>query len=132
MRAHILYRHYEEQMEIVTNENMTDRDREFAKIKFWLYLDLWYWSLAVLIEVYKKMAIKSIPINTLLKSNNTKLLIDYRNSIFHFEENDERQQNFYKETSTVDWIRELHSEFNRFFSRKNKKWRTETVKNKTL
>lgn len=42
MRAHILYRHYEEQMEIVTNENMTDRDREFAKIKFWLYLDLWY------------------------------------------------------------------------------------------
>lgn len=120
MRAHILYRHYEEQMEIVTNENMTDRDREFAKIKFWLYLDLWYWSLAVLIEVYKKMAIKSIPINTLLKSNNTKLLIDYRNSIFHFEENDERQQNFYKETSTVDWIRELHSEFNRFFLEKIK------------
>ena len=59
MRAHILYRHYAEQMEIVTNENMTDRDKEFAKIKFWLYLDLWYWSLAVLIEVYKKMAIKS-------------------------------------------------------------------------
>jgi hypothetical protein len=66
------------------------------------------------------MAIKSIPINTLLKSNNTKLLIDYRNSIFHFEENDERQQNFYKETSTVDWIRELHSEFNRFFLEKIK------------
>ena len=42
MRAHILYGHYEKQMEISINENMTEREKEFASIKFWLYLDLWY------------------------------------------------------------------------------------------
>lgn len=101
---------------------MTEKEKEFARIKFWLYLDLWYWALAVLIEVYRKMRVQDWKINTLLKSSNTKLLIDYRNSIFHFNEDDDRQQKFYKETSTVNWIRELHSEFNRFFLEKIRNW----------
>ncbi|MBX9809358.1 hypothetical protein K2X92_03155 [Candidatus Gracilibacteria bacterium] len=120
MRAHILYRHYEEQMEISIKEELDEKTKEFAKVRFWLYLDLWYGSLVVLIEVYKKMGIKDGVINKLLKSKNLKLLIDYRNSIFHFHEDDNRQQKFYEETSTVNWVRETHSEFNRFFLEKIK------------
>lgn len=42
MRAHILYRHYEEQMEISIKEELDEKTKEFAKVRFWLYLDLWY------------------------------------------------------------------------------------------
>lgn len=42
--------------------------------------------------------------------------------MFHFQKDyfDDRFQDFYKETSTVKWVREVHNEFNRFFLEKIK------------
>ncbi len=94
-------------------------DEHGIEIEWMIYMSVWYGLLYVVVEGWKDLKLKDDAIDMLLKSKNTDLLRHYRNATFHYprkhEYNDKRFENFYKETSTVEWIRKLNSELGRFF-----------------
>ena len=92
-------------------------DGHFA-IETNLYMSYWYGGLYVVIEGWKKLKLLDSRINPLLKSKNVSLLKRYRNGVFHFQENynDNRFLDFITQgENCVAWIRQLNSEFGRFF-----------------
>ena len=93
-------------------------DHRFG-IESMMYMSLWYGLLYVVVEGWKSLKLNDASIDELLKSSNTDLLKRYRNASFHFPEkriyHDERFENFFKEKSTVEWVRKLNSEFGRYF-----------------
>ena len=88
-------------------------------IESMMYMSLWYGLLYVVIEGWESLKLRDNVIDKLLKSRNTNLLKCYRNAVFHYpkkrEYNDKRFENFYKEQTTVKWVRGLNSEFGRYF-----------------
>lgn len=92
-------------------------DEKIHRIDSVLYMSLWYGLLYVIVEGWKELKLNDQEIDKLLQSPNTDLLKRYRNGVFHFQTdyNDERFENFFKETTTVVWVRKLNEEFSRFF-----------------
>jgi len=87
-------------------------------IEEFLYMSYWYSGMYVLIEGGRDMELSDPEIDNLLDSPNVDLLRRYRNGTFHFQRRyfDERFLAFMKDgKNTVQWIRELRSQFSRFF-----------------
>ncbi|MEK7597280.1 MAG: hypothetical protein AAB441_01390 [Patescibacteria group bacterium] len=94
-------------------------DEHSFGIESMMYMSLWYGLLYVVIEGWKTLKLNNSIIDSLLKSPNTDLLNRYRNAVFHFPKIhkylDQRFENFYKEKTTVEWVRKLNLEFGRYF-----------------
>lgn len=90
---------------------------KISSIKSDMYMSLWYWMLYVVIEWWQALKLKDDIINGLLESKNTDLLKRYRNGTFHYQKiyNDSRFQDFYIEKTTVEWVRNLHDKFSKWF-----------------
>lgn len=88
-------------------------------IESMMYMSLWYGLLYVVIEGWKSLKLSDAAIDKLLKSPNADLLKRYRNAVFHYPKkqkyHDERFENFFQEKTTVQWVRQLNSEFSRYF-----------------
>lgn len=88
-------------------------------IESMMYVSLWYGLLCVVIEGWKSLKLSDTIIDELLKSSNTNFLKRYRNATFHYPKkrqyHDDRFDNFFKEQTTVKWVRKLNSEFSRYF-----------------
>lgn len=88
-------------------------------IESMMYMSLWYGLLYVVIEGWKSLKLRDVVIDKLLKSSNVDLLKRYRNATFHYPEkrkyHDERFEAFFKEQTTVEWVRKLNSELGRYF-----------------
>lgn len=88
-------------------------------IESMMYMSLWYGLLYVIIEGWESLKLNDAAIDGLLKSPNSDLLKRYRNAAFHYPKkrqyHDERFEKFFKEKTTVKWVRELNSEFSRYF-----------------
>lgn len=88
-------------------------------IESMMYMSLWYGLLYVVVEGWGLLKLSDTVIDELLKSSNTDLLKRYRNATFHYPKkrqyHDDRFENFFKEQTTVEWVRKLNSEFSRYF-----------------
>lgn len=88
-------------------------------IESMMYMSLWYGLLFVVIEGWQSLKLSDATIDELLKSPNVVLLKKYRNATFHYPEKceyqDERFENFFQEQTTVQWVRQLNSEFSHYF-----------------
>jgi len=106
--------HFDELLDI-HSKNKIDQRR--FDIESMMYMSIWYGILYVVIEGWRSLRLTDNKIDLLLKSPNVKLLKNYRNGVFHFQKKywDKRFENFYREASTVQWVRELNLEFGRYF-----------------
>jgi hypothetical protein len=89
-----------------------------TQIECLLYMSYWYGGLYVVIEGWRDLKLADPIINTLLQSPNVRLLRRYRNGTFHFQKKylDERFTDlFAKGVDAVKWVRDLNSEFGRYF-----------------
>jgi hypothetical protein len=89
-----------------------------TQIESLLYMSYWYGGLYVVIEGWRELKLTDPVIDTLLQSPNVQLLRRYRNGTFHFQRKylDERFTDlFAKGTDVVAWVRNLNSEFGRYF-----------------
>lgn len=88
-------------------------------IESMMYMSLWYGLLYVVVEGWESLKLNDAVIDELLKSSNTDLLKRYRNATFHYPKkrqyHDDRFEKFFKEQTTVEWVRKLNSEFSRYF-----------------
>jgi hypothetical protein len=82
-----------------------------------MFMSYWYGTLYVVIEGWRELRLSDARINELLKSPKVKSLKLYRNGVYHFQRNyfDDRFAGFMKSKDSVEWVRELHGEFGRFF-----------------
>jgi hypothetical protein len=83
-----------------------------------LFMSHWYGALYVVVEGWKRMALKDTVIDELLESPNIKLLKQFRHGAFHFQKEyfDDRFTNFwFNSKKTVPWVRQLNSAFSQFF-----------------
>lgn len=82
------------------------------------YMSYWYAALYVVIEGWQKLGLHDDEVDELLASENVELLKLYRHSVFHFHEdyfNRHLTLPFIEGDATVTWVRELSSEFGRWF-----------------
>lgn len=83
------------------------------------YMQIWYSFIYVVIEGWQQLKLSDDKINTLLNNEPKKvaLLKKYRNATFHYQKiyNNNKFENFYKESTTVNWIFSLNEEFGRWF-----------------
>lgn len=126
LHKYFIYHHVIDELldKYLLEKELNSKDLEFKKAYTNIYLDLYYWTLYVLIEWWRDLKIKDERINILIQSKNTELLRKYRNWVFHFQKNwyDDRFENLHKEESIVNWTIELSKEFGRFFREKIKEW----------
>jgi hypothetical protein len=89
-----------------------------------IYLDLWLWTLYVLIEWWIELWLEDENIDQLLKSKNVTLLRRYRNCIFHFQRDwyDKRFNDLYESEDHIGWTDQLLVEFKRYFLEQIKLW----------
>ena len=110
-----------DRMRVFFLKTLKDKDKYSSKKYFdidsRLYMSLWYGLLYVVIEGWMDLKLKDKEIDKLIKDKNTELLKRYRNGVFHFQKkyNDDRFENFFKEDSTVEWLKNLREEFSRWF-----------------
>ncbi len=94
-------------------------DEHSFGIESMMYMSLWYGLLYVVAEGWGALKLSDAVIDELLKSPNTNLLKHYRNATFHYPKkkqyHDVRFENFFKEQTTVEWVRRLNAEFSRYF-----------------
>jgi hypothetical protein len=85
--------------------------------EWFLYMSYWYAGLYVVIEGWRDLKFSDPVIDNLLQSPNVQLLRRYRNGTFHFQREyfDERFTDFTSSTGTVVWVRNLNTEFGRYF-----------------
>lgn len=83
----------------------------------YLYLDLWYGMLYVVIEGWIDLKLENFRINKQLEDPILNELKRFRNGIFHFQNNyfDKRFIDFISNKNSVKWIRETHDEFSKWF-----------------
>ncbi len=86
----------------------------------YLYLDLWYGMLYVVIEGWIDLKLENFKINKQLEDPILNELKRFRNGIFHFQNNyfDKRFIDFISNKNSVKWIRETHDEFSKWFLQK--------------
>lgn len=103
----------------ILSKSKNNEDKKIRDIELMMYMSLWYGLLYVVIEGWRKLGLKDYKVDELLKSSNVDLLRKYRNGVFHYPKkqkyNDERFESFYEQETTVEWVRQLNSEFGRFF-----------------
>lgn len=89
------------------------------KIEFMMYMSLWYGMLYVVIEGWKELELTDDEnqITDLIKSNNVNLLKRYRNATFHYQKeyNNIKFEEFFREKTTVNWVRQINKELGRWF-----------------
>jgi hypothetical protein len=88
------------------------------EIECLLYMSYWYGGIYVVVEGWRELKLTDPIIDTLLQSPNVQLLRRYRNGTFHFQRKylDERFTDlFAKGTDAVAWVRDLNTEFGRYF-----------------
>jgi len=95
---------------------MTDAVRYSADDRG-MFMSYWYGTLYVVIEGWKQLRLSDPRLDKLIKSPNVGRLKLYRNGVYHFQRNyfDDRFAGFMKSKDSVAWVREVHSEFGRFF-----------------
>jgi hypothetical protein len=84
----------------------------------WLAMSYWYGGLYVLIEGWQELGLKDPQLDALLASPNVGLLKRYRNGTFHYQRRywDDRFVGLIRDgQDVVTWVRELNSQFGRFF-----------------
>lgn len=84
----------------------------------WIAMSYWYGGLYVVIEGWRELELRDPQIDALLASPNVDLLKRYRNGIFHYQRRyfDERFVELIRDgEDVVNWVRELNSQFGRFF-----------------
>lgn len=102
---------------VLIASNKGDDDMVFLEYVH-LYMSYWYASLYVVIEGWQAMNLKDDAINGLLDSPYLDLLRRYRNAVFHFQKrfSDKRfMELMLAGEESVDWVRNVHSEFGRYF-----------------
>ncbi len=102
----------------VLNDNRLKGKASQMGVEEFLYLSCWYGLLYVVIEGWNELQLRDNNIAQLLQSENVVLLRRYRNGIFHFQRDyySEKVDAFWSSPyEPVKWVRELHSEFSRFF-----------------
>lgn len=108
--------HFEE---IIMKHTKQQIDNHTFRIESIMYMSQWYGLLYVVIEGWESLRLSDNTIDNLLKSPNNDLLKRYRNAVFHYPKkrqyNDKRFEAFFKEQTTVKWIRSLNLEFGRYF-----------------
>lgn len=115
---------YQDTIRLQFEKYLLNKELKDSKAYINIYMDLWYWTLYVLIEWWYELRLKDEKITKLLRWKNKELLREYRNGVFHFQKDwyDKKFENFHAEESTVLWSIELHKEFWRFFNDKIKTW----------
>jgi hypothetical protein len=85
-----------------------------------IFMSYWYGSLYVVIEGWRQLRLTDPKIDPLLLSPNVRFLKKYRDGVFHFQRNyfDDRFAGFIASKDSVAWVREIHSEFGRYFLEK--------------
>ena len=109
------------------NINLTDhfddllgqrRRRETWDVEAHTYMSYWYGGLYVVIEGWTALKLHDPEIDQLLRSQNVRLLREYRNGVFHFQRRYFDQKFLRLITrgeNVVDWVRSLNRTFGRFF-----------------
>ena len=103
--------------QLVTNEDKAP-DKTIFLEHVHIYMSYWYSSLYVLIEGWHSLGLQDKEIDRLLASPYVDLLRRYRNAVFHFQKrfSDKRFiELMLVGREGVDWVRQLHGEFGRFF-----------------
>lgn len=88
------------------------------QLEFSMYMSFWYGELYVVAEGWKELKLSDSKIDELLKNQeNLNYLRRYRNGVFHFQKEyfDARFMDLISEKSSPKWIRELQTEFSRYF-----------------
>lgn len=77
----------------------------------------WYGGMYVVIEGWQGLGLAEPTIDALLTSPHVELLHRYRNGSFHFQKKyfDDRFTNFWSESETPRWVREVREAFSRWF-----------------
>ena len=90
----------------------------FMVSKAGLKMCLWYGMLHVVIEGYKAAKLTDPTIDRLIASPNTELLKQFRNGMFHFQQDHWLPAKFsgffVPKNRTVEWVNKLTSELRRF------------------
>lgn len=81
-----------------------------------VYMGLWYGSLYVVVEGWRKLKLSDMAIDSLLDSPYVDLLRKFRNGVFHYQSKyyDERLLGFMRK-DTPGWVHDLHLQFGRYF-----------------
>jgi hypothetical protein len=101
----------------LTNRNSDDPNLQMVSEKY-IFMSYWFAGLYVVIEGWRTLKLQDDKIEQLLKSPNVSLLKFFRNGVFHFQKkySDSRFLNFIeKGFNNVEWVTNLHREFNRYF-----------------
>lgn len=82
-----------------------------------LFMSYWYAALFVVVEGFKELNLRDAKLDALLQSPNVEFLRRYRNGVDHFQEDyfDRRFTEIMGPPESATWVRNLHSEFGRFF-----------------
>jgi hypothetical protein len=89
-----------------------------------IYMTLWYATLYVVIDAWQRMGMKRKRLDALLADENyTALLKGFRDDTFHYQPHDLRRRAvlFLKNRKAAKWIRDVHTEFHKYF-RKEAAW----------
>lgn len=84
----------------------------------WIFMSYWYGGLYVVVEGWRDLRLVDEEVDRLLASPNVGLLKRYRNGVFHYQRQyfDKRFVELIRDgTDVVEWVRDLHDEFGRFF-----------------
>ena len=111
-------------MRVLCEEILRNNREEVLKLgsqeqlEFSMYMSFWYGELYVVAEGWKELKLSDPYIDYLLKNeDNLNYLRRYRNGVFHFQKKyfDDRFMDLISAKSSPTWIRELHTEFSRYF-----------------
>jgi hypothetical protein len=82
-----------------------------------IFMSHWYGALSAVIEGWKSLKLKYLPIDNLLQSPHVKRLRDFRNGAFHFQPEyfTPKFADFMRDPSSVAWVREITSRFGEYF-----------------
>lgn len=105
--------HFDEILEASKKE----QEKKKFDIESLMYLSLWYATLYTVIEGWKELKLQDPKIDFFLQSPNVENLKKYRNGVLHFQRNyfDQRFLGMITSQDSVSWVRELNSEFGRYF-----------------
>ena len=100
------------------SEGKPDMKNKEVFFKVVQYMSYWYSALFVVVEGWGSLGLEDERINELLDSHLVDLLRRFRNGVFHYQRNyfDNRFWNFIEEGKrSASWVRDLNSEFGRYF-----------------
>lgn len=104
-------------MRLGFERELVQEDGTSKDIYTFMYMSLWYGLLYVVIEGWNDLKLSDDTISGLVVDKKTDLLKGYRHATFHYQKDyyEKRVENFFLDKTTVNWVRDLHSEFNNWF-----------------